>query len=68
MADGSEWISPVAEFREAPAPNGTRVFAQTNVLVRAAWNYAMVSFDGSWGVHNPTFSREVLLATLQALR
>jgi hypothetical protein len=34
MTDGSEWVSPIAEFHEAYAPNSAHVFAQTNVLVR----------------------------------
>lgn len=36
--------------------------------VRAAWNYILVKYDGSKGVHNPTYTRALLLATVEALR
>lgn len=36
--------------------------------VRAAWNYILVKYDGSKDIHNPTYTRALLLATVEALR
>jgi hypothetical protein len=51
--------------------NGTQTAAGTGLVVatttnlyRAIWNYSLVSNDGSKGVHNPSFVRDVLNATL----
>jgi cytochrome c553 len=68
LSDGSEVTSLISEFREAPAPDGKQIFPTAHLIVRAAWNYMMIVYDGSNGVHNPSFSREALLATITALR
>jgi cytochrome c553 len=68
LNDGTSMVTLLSEFREAPAPAGKQVFLTSSVVVRAAWNYMMVKYDGSNGVHNPSFSREALLATIIALR
>lgn len=67
LSDGTAVTSLISEFREAPAPDGKQVFPTSHLIVRAAWNYMMVTYDGSNGVHNPSLSREALLATINAL-
>ena len=47
---------------------GQPVFPTKDPIVRASWNYLLLENDGSKGVHNPTFTRAVLLATLNALQ
>lgn len=68
MADGKDITSPIAEIREAAAPAGKQVFALNDPIIRASWNYLMIKFDGSMGVHNPSFAREVLQTSINALR
>jgi hypothetical protein len=68
LSDGVVFTSLISEFREAPAPDGHQIFPTEHLVVRAAWNYMMVTYDGSNGVHNPSFSREALLATINALK
>jgi hypothetical protein len=65
LADGSEVYS---ELRDIKGATGEVVYALSDPIVRAAWNYLLIEFDGSSGVHNPGFARNVLLATLNALR
>jgi hypothetical protein len=66
LANGSTVYSPIAEFREAAG--GKQVVSSNDMIVRAAWNYMMVKYDGSEGVHNPNFVRDALNATIAALR
>lgn len=47
---------------------GRPTFATSDPVVRAGWNFWLVEGDGSWGVHNPRFVRQVVLATLDALK
>jgi cytochrome c553 len=68
LSDESLVSCQISEFRDAPAPDGKQIIATANVVVRAAWNYMMVVYDKSGGVHNPSFSREALLATIVALK
>jgi Cytochrome c7 and related cytochrome c len=68
LSDGTVLTSLISEFREAPAPDGHQIFPTEHLVVRAAWNYLMVKYDRSNGVHNPSFSREALLATINALK
>jgi hypothetical protein len=66
MADGREVTSQLVEIRESPG--GRQVFSLSDPLVRAAWNYLMIEHDGSLGVHNPRWTRDVLQTTIAALR
>ena len=68
LSDSTVVTSLISEFREAPAPDGKQIFPTAHLVVREAWNYMMVVYDGSNGVHNPSFSREALLATITALK
>jgi hypothetical protein len=47
---------------------GNQIFLTSDPIVRASWNYLMIEYDGSKGVHNPPFVREMVLATLKALQ
>ncbi len=38
-------------------------FTDYTTMGKAIWNYSLVSSDGSYGVHNPTFALDVLSAT-----
>jgi len=64
LTDGSELYSQLADIRDE---KGQPVFPTKDPVVRAAWNYLLIKYDGSKGVHNPTYTRQVLLATLNAL-
>lgn len=67
MADGSEIYSQIGNVKDAPGDQGKPVFATSDPVVRAAHNYMLVTYDGSKGVHNPKFVRDVLLATVKAM-
>jgi len=66
LADGTEVYARAGEIWDKPG--GQRVFATSDPIIRACWNYLLIEHDGSLGVHNPSFARDVLLATLRALR
>ncbi len=66
LADGSEVYTQANDIRDVAG--GTSIFATSNPIVRASWNYLHVRFDGSRGVHNPKFTRDVLSATINALK
>jgi cytochrome c553 len=66
LADGTEVYARAGEIWDKPG--GRRVFATSDPIIRACWNYLLIEHDGSFGVHNPSFAREVLLATLRALQ
>ena len=44
------------------------VFAADSVLVKANWNYDLLTGDGSLGIHNPSWETQVIDATLAALQ
>jgi hypothetical protein len=67
MADGSEVYSQIGNVKDAPGEAGKPVFATSDPIVRAAHNYMLVVYDGSMGVHNPKFVRDVLLTTIRAM-
>lgn len=66
LADGRDVYTQLGEIRVAPG--GDRVFATSDPVVRAAWNYLLIKHDGTKGVHNPSFTRQVLVSTINALR
>jgi hypothetical protein len=45
-----------------------KVIPLTDNLVKAGWNYYLVSGDGSLGVHNPAFINQVIDASINALK
>ena len=65
LKDGSTVMAQLGEIKGA---DGKPVIPTGDPLVRAMWNYLLVLWDGSNGVHNPSFVRTVLTATQQALR
>ncbi|MDP2931039.1 MAG: hypothetical protein Q8O05_00905, partial [Chloroflexota bacterium] len=46
----------------------TTVSAPGDVLVKVAWNYFLLESDGSKGVHNPAFTRQVVDSSVAALK
>jgi hypothetical protein len=62
---GAKWYSQLGDVKDSA---GKPVFPTNDVVVRAGWNYFLIHGDSSDGVHNPKFSRTVLLATLDALK
>jgi hypothetical protein len=49
--------------------DGTKaIIPAADVLVRAGWNFFLIEGDGSFGVHNPGFTIEVIEASIEALK
>jgi len=68
LADGREVYSQVGDIRaNVLGLAGRRIFETSDPIVRASWNYLLVEHDGSLGVHNPSFTRDLLIATIKAL-
>ncbi len=65
LAGGRELYSQLGEVKDA---SGNPSFPTSDPVVRASWNYFLFHSDGSKGVHNPSFYRVVILATLDALK
>lgn len=65
MADGRKHSTQLGLLRDAA---GRPSFSTADPLVRASWNYWLLEGDGSWGVHNPRFFRQVIADTLDALK
>lgn len=63
--DGNAFYSELRDIKDA---DGEVVYATTDPVVRATWNYLLVYFDGSEGIHNPDYQRDVILATIDALK
>jgi hypothetical protein len=62
---GRKVQTQIGELRDA---QGRPSFATADPIVKAGWNFWLLEGDGSWGVHNPRFVRQVVLATLDALK
>ncbi len=67
MQDGKEVYSQMGNIKDAVGEKGKPVFATSDPVVRALWNYLLFDYDGSKGVHNPKFTRNVLIATINAV-
>jgi cytochrome c553 len=67
MQDGKEVYSQLGNIKDACGEQGKPVFATADPVVRALWNYLLFEFDGSKGVHNPTFARNVLTTTINVI-
>ena len=63
--DGNAFYSELRDIKNA---DGEPVYALDDPTVKATWNYLLVKYDGSMGVHNPAYAREVLIATMDALK
>jgi hypothetical protein len=49
--------------------DGTKsIIGVTDPLVKAGWNYFLIEGDGSFGIHNPGFTKDVLEASIAALK
>jgi cytochrome c553 len=67
LQDGKGVYSQIGNIKEACGDQGKPVFATSDPLVRALWNYLLFEYDGSKGVHNPTFTRNVLNTTINTI-
>lgn len=69
LTDNKEIYSQVTNIRlNVLGLPGNQIFLTSDPVVRASWNYLMMEYDGSKGVHNPSFVRDMVLATLKALQ
>jgi mono/diheme cytochrome c family protein len=67
MQDGKAVYSQMGNIKDACGDQGKPVFATSDPVVRALWNYLLFEYDGSKGVHNPSFTRNVLLTTISSI-
>ncbi len=67
LEDGKEIYSQMGNIKDACGDQGKPVYATSDPVVRALWNYLLFEYDGSKGVHNPGFPRNVLIATTDAI-
>jgi cytochrome c553 len=67
MEDGKVIYSQMGNIKDAFGEQGKPVFATSDPIVRALWNYLLIWYDGSKGVHNPRFTRNVLISTIEAI-
>jgi cytochrome c553 len=67
LQDGKTIYSQMGNIRDACGQQGKPVFATSDPVVRALWNYLLFDYDGSKGVHNPVFTRNVLNTTINTM-
>jgi hypothetical protein len=67
MQDGKAVYSQMGNIKDACGDQGKPLFATSDPVVRALWNYLLFEYDGSKGVHNPSFTRNVLIATINVI-
>ena len=67
LQNGKAVYSQLGNIKDACGDQGKPVFATSDPIVRALWNYLLFEYDGSKGVHNPTFTRNVLITTINAI-
>ena len=67
MQDGKAVFSQMGNVKDACGEQGKPVFATSDPVVRALHNYLLFWYDGSKGVHNPRFTRNVLIATINEM-
>ena len=67
LDDGKVVYSQMGNVKDACGEQGKPVFATSDPVVRALWNYLLVWYDGSKGVHNPKFTRNVLITTINVI-
>jgi len=67
LQNGQQIYSQMGNIKDACGAQGKPVWPTSDLVVRALWNHYLFTYDGSKGVHNPRFARNVLTATLEAL-
>jgi hypothetical protein len=67
LQDGKVVFSQLGNITDACGEKGKPVFATTDPVIRALWNYLLFWYDGSKGVHNPRYTRNVLIATIEVM-
>jgi len=67
LPDGREIYSQMGNIKDGCGVDGKPVFAMSDPVIRALWNYLLIQYDGSKGIHNPRFARNVLITTIDAI-
>ncbi|OGP93630.1 MAG: hypothetical protein A2156_15765 [Deltaproteobacteria bacterium RBG_16_48_10] len=67
LQDGKAVYSQMGNIKNAYGDQGKPAFATSDPFVRALWNYLLFVYDSSKGVHNPRFTRNVLIATINGM-
>jgi hypothetical protein len=67
MQDGKVVYSQMGNIKDACGEQGKPVFATSDPVIRALYNYLLFWYDGSKGIHNPRFTRNVLIATINEM-
>jgi len=69
-ADGSKQTltTALARLGDITTDGKTTVFAYSDTLVKAGWNFYLIESDSSMGIHNPSFVQSVIDATNAALK
>jgi len=67
LQDGKAVYSQMGNIKDACGEQGKPVFATSDPVVRALHNYLLFWYDGSKGVHNPRFTRNVLIVTINEM-
>jgi hypothetical protein len=67
LSDGKAVYSQLGNIKDACGQQGKPVFATSDPIVHALWNYLLVDYDGSKSVHNPMSTRNVLNATINTI-
>jgi len=62
-ADVDKLYAMASDLSSGAAGKETKVIAAGSLVMKAAWNIALLSGDGSGGIHNPSFYKAVLGAT-----
>jgi hypothetical protein len=67
LQDGKAVYSQLGNVKDACGEQGKPVFATSDPVVRALWNYLLFVCDGSKGVHNPRFTHNALIVTINSI-
>jgi mono/diheme cytochrome c family protein len=65
LSSGRKIETQLGELKDT---SGRPTFPTGDPIVRAGWNWWLIEGDGSFGVHNPRFVRQVILNSLDALK
>jgi cytochrome c553 len=67
LGDRKEIYSQMGNIKDGCGVDGKPVFEMSNPVIGALWNYLLIQYDGSKGVHNPRFTRNVLITTIDTI-
>lgn len=67
MDDGREVLSQMGNIKTTCGTTGQPTWITSDPVVRGLYNWLLFQYDGSKGIHNPRFARNVILTTLEAM-